>query len=215
MKALPFAIVLFLFSAAHGAEPPASVDEGVNFRNVVPAQAVSVPPGRVEVLEFFWYGCAHCYASETAIAEWLKDAPAEVVFRRIPVTLNRGWEVMARAYYTAQQLGVLDTVHPALFEALHEQQRSLDTEEELAAFFTETAAIDAAAFREAYNSLEVASRVQQADLVARRYGIRGVPTMAVNGKYSTDAELARGYSEMVDVVDRLVQQEIEALRTAK
>src|SRR5690606_1031148 len=211
MKIPAFALaLLFPAFALAQAETPPVVDEPVQFRHVVPAQPVAVPPGRIEVLEFFWYGCPHCYAAEPHLAEWLENKPAEVSFRRIPVTLNRGWEVLARAYYTAEALDVLDRVHPALFAALHEQQRTLNTVDELAAFFAEVADVDEAAFRQAYASLEVASRVQQADVIARRYAVRSVPAMAVNGSYMTDPELAGGYAAMVEVVQALVRKEHEA-----
>lgn len=136
--------------------------------------------------------------------------PEDVVFRRIPATLNQGWVTMSKAYYAAELLDVLDTMHPALFAAFHENGTMLGNEDQLAAYFQEHGGIEEAAFREAFNSMAVASKVQRADVLARRYRVGGVPTMTVNGKYRTDPDQAGGYAELVEVVDVLVQWERQA-----
>lgn len=209
--------LLMAFNIACAEDEPAqpeaegrTIEEGREFARVVPAQPTSAAPGQVEVLEFFWYGCPHCYQAEKHIEEWLQDLPEDVVFRRIPATLNQGWVTMTRAYYAAEQLGVLDTMHPALFAAFHENGTLLANEDQLAAYFREHAGIEEAAFREAFNSTAVSSRVQRADVLSRRHRVSGVPTMTVNGKYRTDPNQAGGYAELVDTVQILVQWERQA-----
>lgn len=183
------------------------IEEGKDFVRVLPAQPTATAPGKVEVLEFFWYGCPHCYQAESHIEAWLQDLPDDVVFRRVPSTLSRGWETMARAYYTAELLDVLEPMHPALFAAFHRNGVMLANEEQLAAYFKEHGGVEEKAFLEAFNSPRVASLVQRADALSRRYRVAGVPAMAVAGKYMTDPEKAGGYRKMVDTVDSLVQWE--------
>lgn len=187
-----------------------TIEEGRDFTRVLPVQPTSVAPGQVEVLEFFWYGCPHCYRAEPAIEQWRENLPEGVVFRRIPATLSRGWVTMSQAYYTAEVLGVLESMHPAFFAAFHENGTMLANEDQLAAYFKEHAGVEEAAFREAFNSIQVSSRVQRADALSRRYRISGVPAMAVNGKYATNPEMARGYEKMVDTVDLLAKWELQA-----
>lgn len=225
VHALAFGLLAGMLSMPSFAEesvrtsPPASdetlslaqdqIEEGREFRRVLPVQPTSVPPGQVEVLEFFWYGCPHCYRAEKHINEWLETKPENVVFRRIPATLSRGWALMAHAYYAAEQLNVLETMHDALFAAFHVEPQMLGSEERLAAFFKEKAGVDEAAFRDAFNSPAVSSRVQHADMLARRYRISGVPSMIVNGKFQTDPEQARGYHAMIKTVDTLAAWELQ------
>lgn len=211
-----FALLMMFNLACAQDEPdePATegrtVEEGRDFMRVVPAQPTSTAPGNVEVLEFFWYGCPHCYQAEKHVREWQQNLPENVVFRRIPATLNQGWVTMAKAYYAAELLDVLDTMHPALFAAFHENGTMLANENQLAAYFKEHAGVEKADFLEAFNSMTVASHVQRADLLSRRYRVAGVPTMTVNGKYMTDPDKAGGYAELVDTVRVLVQWERQA-----
>lgn len=185
-------------------------EAGRDYRRVAPAQPTDAAPGQVEVLEFFWYGCPHCYQAEAHVSAWLETKPDGVTFTRVPATLNYGWVLMAQAYYTAEQLGVLDVMHPALFAAFHEDPVMLGSAEQVAAYFEAKAGVSNKAFADAFNSLTVASKVQRADALARRYALRGVPTMIVNGKFSTNATMAGGYDSMVQVIDALAKQELAA-----
>ncbi|HEX7047685.1 MAG TPA: thiol:disulfide interchange protein DsbA/DsbL [Gammaproteobacteria bacterium] len=204
---------LFLLPAivVHAEEAPATAQEfeaGRDYRRVTPAQPTDAAPGQVEVLEFFWYGCPHCYQAEAHVIEWLETKPEGVTFTRVPATLNRGWVLMAQAYYTAEELGVLDVMHPALFAAFHETRVPLQTPEALVGYFQQHADVVPADFVAAFNSPTVASKVQRADALARRYAVRGVPTMTVNGKFATNPTMTRGYARMTEVVDALAKQEL-------
>lgn len=213
LSLLVLALLPFSPSAAEApaaAEPERVIEEGREFVRVVPAQPTSAAPGEVEVIEFFWYGCPHCYRAEEHIAAWLENKPDNVIFRRVPATLSRGWALMARAFYTAEQLGVLEAMHPALFAAFHEDKVMLASEDRLAVFFEEKAGVEPEMFREAFNSMAVSSAVRRADILARRYRIGGVPSMVVNGKFITDPERAGGYSGMVDTADTLARWELRA-----
>jgi thiol:disulfide interchange protein DsbA len=192
---------------------PATVDFELQGQHeaIVPPQPTQ-SPGKVEVVELFWYGCPHCYEFEPYLERWLAKRPPHVVFTRVPAVFanNRLWLLHAQAFYTAQALGVLDRVHGPLFEAYHKVGRPLDTKERLAAFFVERG-IPEADFERAWGSFGVQSKTRQAVALTERYGIDGVPAVVVNGKYRTSGSLTGTYANTLKVVDALVEQEQRAL----
>ncbi|CAN0425212.1 unnamed protein product, partial [Phaeothamnion confervicola] len=101
---------------------------GQHYQEIKPAIATSAAEGKVEVLELFWYGCSHCYAFEPQLIEWAKSKPDYVEFVRVPAVFAHNWEIHARAYYAAQQLGVLEKIHQPLFDAIHKQGRKVFSE---------------------------------------------------------------------------------------
>lgn len=176
---------------------------------VSPAQPVQ-NPAKVEVIEFFWYGCPHCYSLEPAMVEWLKTKPANVEFIRQPAVFSELWGKHAKAYYTAEALGVLDKVHADLFntiqEALRDKKPALTDENDLAKFFAEHGVKDED-YRAAYNSFLVDAKLRQAESIGPRYGITGVPSLVVNGKYKVTAQSAKSQANMLNVVNQLIAQE--------
>jgi len=162
---------------------------------------------RIEVVELFWYGCPHCYRLEPFIENWLKTKPDDVEFVLQPAILGPGWELLAKAYYTAELLGVLDKTHRALFDAIHEQNNKMKDESMLRAFFMQHG-VSAADFDKTFNSFAVNVKLNNARLMTRRYAITGVPTLIVNGKYSTGPSMVTNGNEgVMGVVDYLVAQE--------
>ncbi len=179
---------------------------GQHYQEVKPAVATSAGEGKVEVLELFWYGCPHCYAFEPQLAEWAKNKPDYVEFVRVPAVFAHNWEIHARAYYAAQQLGVLEKIHQALFDAIHKQGRKVFTEEELTQFFVDQG-VEAAAFTKAYNSFDVDTKTRHAIALTREYGITGVPALIVNGKYRSSAQEAGDFTTLLKLVDFLADKE--------
>lgn len=188
----------------------------VEYEPVVPPVETSTGNDGVEVIELFWYGCPHCYRLEPYIERWIEHKPDAVSYIRIPAIFpNRPvWETHARAFYTAEVLGVVETIHRPLFDAIHALRRKLDDEDALAAFFAEQG-VDEAEFRKVFNSFAVDGKVRRAQQLTRRYGIDGVPTMIVDGRYRTGPALAGTYARTMPIVDALVQKVIaERNRTA-
>lgn len=180
--------------------------EGKDYALIEPAQPTD-HPGKVEVMEVFWYGCPHCYSFEPYLTEWVKsEKPDYVAFTRLPAVLNRQWEVHGRAYYTAEALGVLDEVHKPLFDAIHEQNRRLASNEALAEFFAEHG-VSADAYLSTSQSFAVENKLRRASMLPGRMGISGVPSMVVNGKYRVDARMAGSYQKLLDTVEYLVSLE--------
>jgi len=161
---------------------------------------------KVEVVELFWYGCPHCYRLEPFISEWLASKPDDVVFVQMPAIVGPPWELFAKAYYTAEFLGVKEKIHLALFETLHKDKKKITTDEALQAFFIEQG-VSEEDFKNTFNSFAVAMKVNNAKLMTQRYGITGVPTIIVNGKYNTSGSLAGSNENIIKVVEYLVNQE--------
>jgi thiol:disulfide interchange protein DsbA len=161
---------------------------------------------KIEVVEAFSYACPHCFSLEPATAEWLKTKPENVELVRIAAIWRPDWEALARAYYAAAQLGVLDKVHKPLFEAIHTEKKQLGTPEQLADFFA-AQGVDKTAFLNAYNSFAVETHVQRGKQLLQRYAILGVPAFIVNGKYFVDLTLAGSAPRLFEVIDYLVAKE--------
>ena len=163
-------------------------------------------PEKVEVIEFFWYGCPHCYQFEPALEEWRANLPANVTFIRQPAVFSAVWAKHAKAYFTAEVLGVVDKVHADFFLDIQVKKQKLTSEEDLAEFFV-AHGVDKAAFHDAYNSFIVDTKMRQAKTMGPRYGITGVPAIVVNGKYLVNGKTAGSHGGMIKVMNELIAQE--------
>lgn len=198
--------------AAAPAEPaasPAAAEEQTGGYETLDAPQPTQNPDKVEVIEFFWYGCPHCYDFEPFLENWAKKLPANVDFIRQPAAFSDLWAKHAKAFYVAQALGVLDKVHADFFDALQNKHQKLETEEQLAAFFV-AHGVKESDFHEAYNSFLVDTKVRQAAVIPARYGVTGVPVLIVNGKYKVDGKSAGSHERMIEVVNQLIKKEAAA-----
>jgi thiol:disulfide interchange protein DsbA len=211
-----FSLSFLLLLAAVGiaAEPPkgAAAKEGEGYELINPPQPTA-DPGKVEVIEFFWYGCPHCYHFEPDINAWLKTKPDNVTFIRQPAIFNAHWAAHAKAYFTAEALGAVEKMHADFYNAIQNQKRALETEDDLAKFFAEHG-VSETDFRKAYKSFAVDTKMRQAESMAARYGVTGTPSLAVNGKYRIGGSTAKSFSNMITVMNTLIKQE-SAKKTAK
>ena len=191
-----------------GAAPPTSArfQLGKHYNRLSPTQPTSSPPDKVEVAEVFWYGCPHCFALEPHLQTWIAKKPEYVSFARVPVLWSPVAEIHARAFYTEEALGKTAAMHEAVFREIHEKQDLLDTEDKLAAFFGGFG-VDAATFTSTFDSFGVHAKLQRADELNRRYKIERVPTIVVNGKYTTDLGMAGGYDELFALIGELAASE--------
>lgn len=190
------------WSPAHAAPEPAG------YELVSPAQPTH-DVNKIEVIEFFWYGCPHCFDFEPTLAKWLKTLPKNVEFIRQPAVFSDLWGKHAKAYYTAEALGVVDKIHADFFDALQVKKDHLETEEQLSKFFV-AHGVSAADFKATYNSFPVDMKVRQASATAARYGVTGVPALIINGKYKTSGPLAGSHEKIIEVLDKLIAQETAA-----
>jgi thiol:disulfide interchange protein DsbA len=188
--------------------PSFAVEEDFDYQYITPPVSTqSQVPGRIEVVEMFWYGCPHCFHFEPIIKDWASHRPSNVDFIRIPAVFRDSWEPLARAFYTAEVLGILDRIHDALFHAIQVQHRKLDNDESLRTFFAEQG-VSAENFDRVFHSFGVEARIRRAKDLTRRYGIDGVPSVIINGKYRTSGTLTGGLDKVPAVIDGLIQKEL-------
>ena len=178
--------------------------EGEHYDVITPA--LRGKSDKIEVTEFFWYGCTHCYSFEPQIAQWKKSLDDDVVVVGSPAMWNALMEVHARAFYAAQVLGVLDKVHMPLFQAINVDRKRLDSEDELAALFAANG-VAREDFQSAFNSFGVGSQVRQANSRARSARITGTPAMMVAGKYRISTRKAGSQANMLKLATFLIEKE--------
>lgn len=182
-----------------------AVDEGVDYLTLSSPRPTEVQ-GKVEVLEFFWYACPHCYRLEPELNVWAKKLPKDVVLRRMPAMLNADWEPLTRAYYALEALGLTDKLHAKVFEAIHVDGINLNKPEK---FFDWAAkqGVDRAKIAQAYNSFSVNSKIMRSRQVVQDYKLTGVPAFAVNGKYVTSAYMTGSNPALFETLDHLIKKE--------
>ncbi|MAC32621.1 MAG: disulfide bond formation protein DsbA [Haliea sp.] len=167
-------------------------------------------PDKIEVVEFFWYGCGHCYTFEPLVSRWKQDLGDDVVFKGSPAIWNQPMELHAKMYFTAEVLGVKDTLHGVLFQAMNVDGKRLGSESAIRELFVANG-VAAEDFDKAFNSFGVNSQVRQANARARAAKITGTPEMMVNGKYRISTRKAGSQENMLKIADFLIQQERAAM----
>ena len=179
--------------------------EGKDYDLISPAVRTA-DPDKIEVAEFFWYGCGHCYTFEPVLGAWKKTLAEDVDFRGSPAMWNQLMELHAQAFYTAEVLGVLDTMNMVLFQAMNVDGKRLTTEAEIQELFVANG-VAAEAFTKAFKSFGVSSQVKQASARAKAAKITGTPAMMVNGKYHVSTRKAGSQAGMLEVADFLIAKE--------
>jgi protein dithiol oxidoreductase (disulfide-forming) len=203
-------LLLLLLPAFVLAGGNARFQENIAYERIIPGQPTA-DPARIEVIEVFWYGCPHCHRFQPYVERWLLGTDNNVTFIRLPAILNENWAIHARAYYTAEALGVTERIHEALFDAIHNRKERLRSEADLADFF-EKHGVDKQRFLSTFNSFAINSKVQRARELTRRYGIDGTPAVVVNGKYRTGPAMTGTFETLIDVMDFLVNEEMASLQ---
>ena len=204
IQALGVVFMLALSSSAALAEEFA---EGSDYSIISPRVETTVGDGKIEVIEFFWYGCPHCYTVEPYIKDW--KIPADVELVRIPATFSERWIIHAKVYYALESLDRLD-LHEVFFNAIHgrQQRRDLVSEDKIAEFFASfSSGISGDKFTKAYNSFVVNTKTQKADRLVREYAIKSVPTFIVNGRYLTSPSMVGSSQRLIGALDYLTSLE--------
>lgn len=178
--------------------------EGVHYQTLT-KPVVTLDPARVEVLELFWYGCPHCDMLDPALKAWAQQLPSDVLFTRMPVVFGRSWEMHARMFWVAKNLGLLETIHEPLFDTIHREGRRLQRVEDVIAFFERYGA-DPAVVKRELAGFATESALRLADARVRAYGIQGVPALVVNGQFVTGVSQAGGESQLFQLLDELIEK---------
>jgi thiol:disulfide interchange protein DsbA len=171
--------------------------------------ATEAGTGKTEVLEFFWYSCPHCNAFEPAFAQWVKNAPKDVVVRRVPVAFRDDFVPQQRLYYTLEAMDLVEKMHGRVFTAIHGEKLMLNTDAAILAW-AEKQGIDKAKFTETYKSFGVATKIKRAVQLQNDFKIEGVPSFGVAGRYYVDGTLAGSMDRAVKVVESLIAQSRQA-----
>ncbi len=162
---------------------------------------------KIEVMEFFSYGCIHCYNFDPTLADWVKANSYKINFIRTQVVSSEYWRILGRNYYAMEKLGLLGRYHLPFFREVHEVKRNFSPATRLGDYF-DGKGVTADEYMKAYNSPELATKVSAADQMARRLQVSSVPTIIIHGKYQIRPTRAVGISRMLDVMDFLIEREI-------
>lgn len=205
-----FIAALILTLPLSAAMPAAqAADAGIDYAVLATPQRTDVKAGQVEVLEFFWYRCPHCYQLEPELQAWAKKLPKNVVLKRVPGILNDSWVPLTRAFYALEALGLVEQQHGDVFKAIHSQGMDLNNPE---TFFdwAATKGVDRQKLAAAYNSFGVNSKVMRAKQMTQAYKLTGVPAFAVNGKYTTSAYMTGSHAKLFEALDDLIDMELKS-----
>ena len=194
--------------------------QGENFTAYPVARPVSAPPGKIEVVEAFWYGCGHCYSLEPRVEAWEKSKPEWIAFKRLPVIWNEVTREDARLFYTIESLGRVEDLHGAVFRQIHAKGQPITVirggrvdkaaTEKAAREFLAANGVSAEDFAKHYRSFATENRLRQAENLARQFMLDHTPMVVVHGKFLTDAEMAGGTDKLFLLVNDLAAREHEA-----
>lgn len=209
-------LVGLLAATAAGAEGQAGYQveyqEGTHYREL-PIAVETGDASKVEVVEVFSYGCIHCYRLEPFLEVWKQSLPEDVAFRRLPLVTARVLP-LAQAYFTAETLGVVESVHLPLFQAIHDSGIDMTQPQYIRRLFEREAQVTREDFQRVFDSFGIRSRVSQADAKGRAYRVMATPTLVVNGRYVAEVSAAGSMESMFRVVDYLIEKERQALQEA-
>lgn len=201
---------LGVVGALGGLSPALAQDAGA-FRKVrreVPRST----PGKIDVVEFFWYGCIHCYNFEPKVNAWYKKLPSDVVFTKIPIAYQSqrvNFQGHQRLYYTLETMGKLDMAHSKVFEAMHKDKKQLANDEQIFDF-AESIGLKREEFANVFKSFGVNAKCAQAKTIFEAYGADGVPTLGVDGKFFTSASIAGSEDNAIRVAEALIRRQRQA-----
>jgi thiol:disulfide interchange protein DsbA len=179
--------------------------EGTHYVKLGTPVAVTVPAGKaVEVVEFFWYGCPHCYAFEPVLEAWVKRLPADVAFRQVPVGFMAPHQQHQRLFYAIEEMGAQAVMHRKVFNAIHQQGKRLNTDADIAQLAKDNG-IDGDRLVQTMKGFSVSTKATRAKQLTDAYKIDGVPALGIHGRFYTAASLAGSHERAVAVADFLIQ----------
>lgn len=208
MRSLIPRLAIFLITLLLASQSSAQVTDSPPLRaeidyRLIRTQPISVASG-IEVIDFFWYGCPHCNNLKPALEKWIRNKPADVTIRRIPVILRPTWAPHARIYYTLEALGEVDRLHQEVYRGYHVEKLAMSRPEVMSDWAVRHG-IDRARWDAAYSSAAVERKVEDAGKLTRAYEITGTPSLVVNGHYLTSGKMAESYEDLIVILDRLVK----------
>lgn len=202
IKKISLLAFIFLIPTLSQAE---NFKEGESYSKL--SESIATQSGdKIEILEFFWYGCPHCFSFEPTLKKWKKSKPANVTFTRVPAPLNPRWMVHTKTFYALQIMGEDEKHHEAIFTEMHVKKQKLNSKNVIADFLA-TRGVNKETFLATLDSFAVEMRAKQAMQLGQQYKVNGVPLLTVNGKYTVSGSQAGSYAGMVKVTNYLIKQE--------
>ncbi len=208
MKRRSFATGLLAASAGLGASLAGAQQAfraGKDYLALERPLPTDVGPGKVELIEFFWYSCPHCNAFEPTFVQWIKSAPKDVVVRRVPVAFRDDFAPQQRLYYTLEAMDLIESVHAKVFHAIHVERLPLNTDALIQAW-VEKQGVDGKKFADTSKSFGVAGKVKRAVQLQNEFRVEGVPSLGIAGRFYTDGSLAGSMERALKVAESLLAQ---------
>lgn len=197
------AAVLLFGAAPMQAQAQAQLTAGRDYAPITPPQPTETP-AKIEVIEFFSYGCIHCYHFHADLKKWVAKLPADVVFKRVPISFNRSpWFNLNRLFYSLEAIGELSRLDDAVFAAIHDKNVKLYDDDTIKAWVAQEG-VDAKKFADAYVSFGVQSKSKRADQLAAAYKVQGTPSLAIDGRYMVLNEGVSSYGDLLSRADKLI-----------
>ncbi len=198
---------------ARDAQAQGKPSEGIDYLALKNPQPID-PSGKIDVIEFFWYGCPHCYSLEPVIQPWIRTLPPDTRFRRVPAVFNEAWAVAARVFYTFESMGITERVHKPFFDAIHRDRLNIVAVKDKTPVLNEPAlvewlknqGVDADRFMSIYRSFGVEASVRGAAQMTQAYALDGVPAIGVQGRYIVSATMSGERATMLSVTDYLINE---------
>ena len=194
---------LFLALAAAGAQAQSTPQLGRDYTRLDPPRAVT-SGDKIEVIEFFYYGCPVCYELEPKLSRWYFNGPGSVALRRVPAQSSDNWDNFAKLFYSLEAMGQLGRLHWPVYDNFHFNGMKLNEEAGMATWVANNG-LDKQKFIDTYRSPEIQAKLAAARDMTQSYEIKGVPSIVVDGKFVTSARMAGGTRELMQVVDQLVE----------
>ncbi|HEX6007161.1 MAG TPA: thiol:disulfide interchange protein DsbA/DsbL [Burkholderiales bacterium] len=195
------ACLLLLQPAVRAADEAPRIRANVDYRLIEPQPVTT--GSRVEVIDFFWYGCPHCYTFQPALESWIRRMPADVALRRVPALLRDNWAPHARIYYTLEALGEVERLHQAVYHGYHVEELHMSKPDVMLQWAMRQG-IDGRRWTEAYHSAKVTEKVERAKEMTNDYNVQGTPSLVVDGRYLTSPAMARGEHRMIPILEELI-----------
>ncbi|MGI9135270.1 MAG: thiol:disulfide interchange protein DsbA/DsbL [Rhodoferax sp.] len=179
--------------------------EGKDYHLVDPRAPVEAAPGKVELIEFFWYSCPHCNSLEPSMPAWIASLPKDVAFRRVPVAFNDSFAPQQRLYYVLEAMGLVEKLHAKVFAAIHGEKQNLAKGDAIFDWVAKQG-VDRAKFEAQYNSFSVATKATRATQLQNAYKVEGVPALGIGGRFYTDGSMTGSMERALQLALLLVAE---------
>lgn len=203
-KSLAAFLLLLSVGLIHSSNARADIVEGKDYTILTNPQPTQ-DSNTIEVLEFFWYGCPHCNSLHPHLKTWLIHLPSDVNFRYVPAILRANWVPAAKIFYTIEAIGITDTLHDKIYEAIHRNKIDLNNESVLFDWI-EKQGIDRKRFEDTYHSFAVQNQVARSTQMTRQYQLTGVPALVINGKYLTSGRMGGTPQDTITTLELLIEK---------